>query len=101
MVAVISQDKHATQPNHRTSGWPRRFALLPTRSRSGPVLACETDAMNQNKTIEWLHDQLPVLVTMNILSAESAEALRRHYPLRGRKSGLPFALLFFGAPKAL
>ncbi len=52
--------------------------------------------MNQNRTINWLHQQLPGLVTEGILSAESAEALRRHYPLEDSKSGLSFALLFFG-----
>ncbi len=57
--------------------------------------------MNQNKTIEWLHDQLPAWVTRGILPAESAEALRRHYPLQKRRSGMPFALLFFGVLGAL
>lgn len=52
--------------------------------------------MNQSDKINWLHEQLPSLVTKGILSAESAEALRRHYPREGSGSGMPLALLFFG-----
>jgi hypothetical protein len=52
--------------------------------------------MSQNKSIAWLHGQLPVLVEKGILTQESADALRQCYPIEGRKSGLPLALLFFG-----
>lgn len=56
--------------------------------------------MKQNKSIQWLHDQLPTLVANGVLSAEAGEALRRHYPIESR-SGMPLAFLFFGLLGAL
>lgn len=57
--------------------------------------------MNQHRKIEWLYEQLPELVAKGVLTADAAAALKQHYALERGKSGMPWALLFFGALGAL
>lgn len=64
-------------------------------------MKCNGELCMDKKAIAWLYNQLPELVDKGIISAESAERLKKHYGSVAATAGTRTFLLVFGVIGAL